>query len=382
MEEAPSEEEWTTPCRCSDAPEPLSAGLYNPGVVTTGGAGAGHSRTQVDRAGEVLRADSAAPADRARARAIVSDWRAQHRTPLVDIRTLLYQRMRRAAADGFVAQRLKRLSSVEAKLRRFPNMRLSRMQDIGGCRAVVSSVGEVEALDRICRQGKQAHELSAARDYLTKPKEDGYRGAHLVYRFRSQTAERSVWNGLRIEIQIRSLLQHAWATAVETVDVLRETRLKVGGPGNGDWKRFFALMGTVHAFEEGLAPVPETPVALAAVRSEVRELADRLGARDVLIGLAGIIGEVAKGSGWALLRLDASARRTTGRRYPASRFEEARREYLRLEEENEGDPAVQVCLVSTDSAETLRRAYPNYFLDVRLFVESLRLFLGMSSPSE
>ena len=219
-------------------------------------------------------------------------------------------------------------------------------------------------------------------DYLTKPKEDGYRGVHLVYRFRSQTAERSVWNGLRIEIQIRSLLQHAWATAVETVDVLRETRLKVGGPGNGDWKRFFALMGTVHAFEEGLAPVPETPVALAAVRSEVRELADRLGARDVLIGLAGIIGEVAKGSGWALLRLDASARQVTGRRYSTSRFEQAQRDYLRLEEEHEGNPAIQVCLVSTDSAETLRRAYPNYFLDVRLFVESLRLFLGTSSPSE
>ena len=328
-----------------------------------------------------MRADSAAPADRARARAIVGDWRAQHRTPLVDVRTLLYQRMRRAAADGFVAQRLKRLSSVEAKLRRFPNMRLSRMQDIGGCRAVVSSVGEVEALDRLCREGRQAHELSAARDYLTKPKEDGYRGVHLVYRFRSPTAERSVWNGLRIEIQIRSVLQHAWATAVETVDVLRETRLKVGGPGNGDWKRFFALMGTVHAFEEGLAPVPETPVALAAVRSEVRELADRLGARDVLIGLAGIIEEVAKGSGWALLRLDASARQVTGWRYSTSRFEQAQRDYLRLEEENEGNPAIQVCFVSTDSAETLRRAYPNYFLDVRLFVESLRLFLG-SSPSE
>lgn len=140
-------------------------------------------------------------------------------------------------------------------------------------------------------------------------------------------------------------------------------------------------MATVHAREEGLPPVPETPPTLAAVRSEARELADRLGVRQVLAGVAGAVGEVAKGSGWALLRLDASARRLTGWRYAASRFAVAQREYLRLEEESEDDPGVQVCLVSTDSAETLRRAYPNYCLDARRFVESLRAFLGSSPPS-
>lgn len=336
----------------------------------------------MDRAGEVLRSESASPSERARARVIYGEWRARHRVPLVGLRGLLRERMRRAAADGFGAQRLKRLWSVEAKLRRFPDLRLSRMQDIGGRRVVVSSAAEVAALDRLCREGGQVHELSGARDYLTKPKEDGYRGAHLVYRFRSETPDRSAANGLRIEVQIRSALQHAWATAVETVDVLRQTRLKIGGPGNDDWKRFFALMGTVHAREEGLPPVPGTPEALAAVSSEVRELADRLGAPEVLTGLAGTVEEVAKASGWALLRLDASARRTTARCYSSNRFEEAQREYLRLEEENEGDPAIQVCLVSTDSVETLRRAYPNYFLDARLFVESLRSFLGSSSPSD
>ena len=351
-------------------------------MVTADGAGSGYGRAQVDRAGEILRSESAAPSERTRARVIYGEWRARHRGPLAAVRRLLGERRRRAAADGFGAQRLKRLRSVEAKLRRFPGLRLSRMQDIGGCRVVVSSAAEAAALDRLCREGGPAHELSGSRDYLTKPKEDGYRGVHLVYRFRSETPERSAANGLRIEVQIRSALQHAWATAVETVDALRETRLKIGGPGNDDWKRFFALMGTVHAREEGLPPVPGTPAALAAVRSEVRELADRLGAPEVLTGLAATVEEAAKASGWALLRLDASARRTTARRYSTNRFEEAQREYLRLEDEYEDDPAVQVCLVSTDSVDTLRRAYPNYFLDARLFVESLRSFLGSSSPSE
>lgn len=193
------------------------AGLYNRGVLPAGGAGAAFSRAQVDFAGEVLRSDSAAPSDRARARVIYGEWRARHGAPLAALHRLLRGRMRGAAVNGFAAQRLKRLWSVEAKLRRFPNLPLSRMQDIGGCRAVVSSASEVEALARLCREGRQARELSGARDYLTKPKEDGYRGVHLVYRFRSGSPDLRDRNGMRIEIQVRSALQHAWATAVETV---------------------------------------------------------------------------------------------------------------------------------------------------------------------
>lgn len=341
-------------------------------------AGAGYSRGQVDRAGATLKDESASAPDRAKARQVVGWWRGRHRIPLVAVRTLLYQRMRRVAADGFVAQRLKRLPSVEAKLRRFPGMSLSRMQDLGGCRAVVPSVGEVDELHRRCREGRQAHEVSGARDYLEEPKPDGYRSVHLVYRYRSESPARSGWNGLRIEIQIRSQLQHAWATAVETVDVLRETRLKIGGAGNGDWKRFFALMGTVHAIEEGLPTVDGTPKALAEVRDEVRDLAHRLEAGSALGGLAISIDQASKGSGWTLIRLAASERRIYFQDYAEKQFDRAQKDYLRLEERYEGDPAVQVCLVEAGSAETLQRAYPNYFLDVGLFVDSLRLFLGES----
>ena len=282
--------------------------------------------------------------------------------------------MGRVASGGFV-RRLKRLFSVEAKLRRIPKMQISRMQDIGGCRAVVPSVDSVVALQRLCRSGRQAHELARENDYLAEPKPDGYRSVHLVYRYRSGSSANSALNGLRIEIQIRSLPQHAWATAVETVDVLRETRLKIGGAGNGDWKRFFALMGSVNAIDEGCPTVRDTPGTLAEIRSEVRELANQLHAGNVLVGMALSIEQVAKGTGWVLMTLDAAARRIDTRRYPPRRLEEAQAEYLRLEEEHEGKPAVQVCLVSTDSAETLRRAYPAYFLDVEVFVETMRAFL-------
>lgn len=200
-----------------------------------------------------------------------------------------------------------------------------------------------------------------------------------MYRYKSRSEKNSVWNGREIEIQIRSRLQHAWATALETVDVLQKTGLKVGGRGNRDWKRFFALMGTVHAIEEKRVTVPGTPTTLAEIRSEVSELAKRLGAGDVLGGLVPATASLVKGKGWALLSLDADARKIRVQRY--SSIDLAQQEYLRLEEENADNVSVQVCLVSTNSAATLRRAYPNYFLDVRPFVESLRSFLGSSPQS-
>ncbi len=64
------------------------------------------------------------------------------------------------------------------------------------------------------------------------------------------------------------------------------------------------------------------------------------------------------------------------RSYGYRRFPEAQAEYLRLEAEHEGEPGFQACLVSADSAKALRRAYPNYFLDISAFADSLNLFLG------
>ena len=343
-------------------------------------AGAGYSRRQVDRAGALLKDEAAPAAGRAQARPIFGWWRGRHRFPLLEVRGLVEQRMQLLTTGGFVALRLKRLPSVEAKLRRFPAMQLSRMQDLGGCRAVVPSVREVDALAALCRD-IGPHRRLRENDYLEEPKRDGYRGVHLVWGYRTEAPEPGHRDGLRIEIQIRSRLQHAWATAVETVDVLRETRLKIGGSGNGDWQRFFALMGTVHALEEECPIVPGTPAARAELRSELHNLVARLDARRVFAGLAVEIDAAAEGevAGWTLMTLDASARRLALRRYPVDRVEEAQQEYLHLEERHDGDPAVQVCLVSTDSTDTLRRAYPNYFLDVGLFADSLRRFLGDSA---
>jgi hypothetical protein len=67
-----------------------------------------------------------------------------------------------------------------------------------------------------------------------------------------------VYNGLKVEIQIRTTLQHVWATAVETVGTFIQQALK-SSQGEAEWLRFFALMATHMALREGRQPVPGTP---------------------------------------------------------------------------------------------------------------------------
>ena len=342
-------------------------------------------RAEVDAAGKVLAetagADTNSTPARRRARQIVADWRASYGFPLVTLRTLLQERARRVNPEALVAQRLKRLASVEAKLRRFPKMKVSGMQDLGGCRAVLPSVRAVSELVESYRTGREEHEFVKESDYIGQPKSNGYRSLHRVYRYRSRASRNAAWDGHRIEVQIRSRLQHAWATAVETVDAIKGTQLKTSGPGNDGWDRFFTLMGSVLAIEEGCPLVPGTPSARSELRDEVRDLVRVLDVDGSLFGLGVAIQRVPlpADAAWFLMMVDAANRRVFVQSYDARRFPAAQAEYLRLEAEHEGKPGFQACLLSTDSAKTLRRAYPNYFLDVSAFAESLNLFLGTRS---
>ena len=83
------------------------------------------------------------------AREIVENWRASHAYPMLIMRNNLSNRVRKIDNKAIVAQRLKRFTSIVSKLEREPDMKLSQMQDIGGCRAIVSTVEQVDDLVRI-----------------------------------------------------------------------------------------------------------------------------------------------------------------------------------------------------------------------------------------
>jgi ppGpp synthetase/RelA/SpoT-type nucleotidyltranferase len=107
---------------------------------------------------------------------VVKNWRACHGLPLNVIQAGLRQRIRRIEQNVVVAQRLKRFSSIMNKLTRESDVKLSQMQDLGGCRAILSNVSAVNDLYRKYQQPEQTlYEEGSLKcyDYITDPKEDG-----------------------------------------------------------------------------------------------------------------------------------------------------------------------------------------------------------------
>jgi hypothetical protein len=82
---------------------------------------------------------------------IVNNWRSSHSFPLNIFTVGLKRRAKGIDAQCIIAQRIKRMSSIELKLRRFPTMTKAQMQDLGGCRAVMSSVPAVNRLVKAYR---------------------------------------------------------------------------------------------------------------------------------------------------------------------------------------------------------------------------------------
>jgi len=112
-----------------------------------------------------------------------------------------------ARIDAKISQRLKRVPRIVSKLTRYPRSRLTQMQDIGGCRAVVSGLADLMRLrERV--DAAWAPDIVRTDDYVTNPKSSGYRAIHVVVRRDDHL----------IEVQLRTTLQNVWATTVEETE--------------------------------------------------------------------------------------------------------------------------------------------------------------------
>jgi len=261
-------------------------------------------------------------------------------------------------------------------------MKLSQMQDIGGCRAILPTVPHADRLVALYKQGaaknpRGRHELVHEDDYIAKPKEDGYRGVHLVYRYHTTSKKHLAFNDLKVEIQIRSRLQHAWATAVETVDTFSGQALK-SDRGEKDWARFFALMGSAIAIKEHRPIVPDTPLDPRAMTEEIRDLEKKLQVGQTLeawrFSMKELSGPAERKTGayFYLLYLYAKGRSLEVRRFSPHDLIKAQEAYANAEKRLESEPGAQAVLVSVEELSLLRRAYPNYFLDTRAFLNEVR----------
>jgi len=309
---------------------------------------------------------------------VAQNWRTSHALPLNVFQAGLRQRAKRVEEKILVAQRLKRFSSMMNKLVREPNMKLSQMQDLGGCRAIMSSVEAVDKLYELYRGREPLGESEATikcYDYIRHPKSDGYRGIHIVGRYVARQENREPWNGQRIEIQLRSRVQHAFATTVETVTTFTRMPLKFGA-GPAEWRRFFSLMGSALALREGTEPVEGTPRDTGELIGELREATKALKVRQRLRGWTNALQRLprrnVKRFKWLLLVLDTTANTIDVTGY--ENRQEASRKIAEIEKLKRED--LDAVLVWVRSITDLRAAYPNYYADTGEFINALNVALA------
>ena len=338
------------------------------------------SRGEVDRAGRLLARNGVAadPLVIGHALDVINNWRSSHSFPLNTFQMTLRNRAASICEQPIVARRLKRVPSIFAKLRRFPTMKLSQMQDIGGARAVLPSLAEVDALRDLYRH-RTKHGFAGEKDYVRNPKTSGYRSIHLVYRYRSDRTE--TYNGLHIELQLRTRRQHAWATAVETVGTFLGQSLK-SSEGREDWLRFFELVGSGFAVAEGASADPNVPAAPTGLMDEIRDAAMRLQVKQKLDAFRRVLvvterhRQEMRGRNYLLLLVLRPEHESLEiRTYRGSSILDATEDYL-TEEKRLAGTAGDTVLVASDSLDSLRQAFPNYFFDTRTFFEELDQLLA------
>jgi hypothetical protein len=327
-----------------------------------------YSKTQVDKAGKSLSKTSKQDKILDDAISIINNWRAAHAYPLHVVYVHLRKMAGRSSKKPVVAERLKRLDSIVNKLMRHEGMMLSRMQDIGGCRVILPSIDNVNTFTQQFMKSRIRHKLIKKDDYIAEPKESGYRGVHLIYKYHSNSDSKKMYNEkMFVEIQFRTKLQHLWATAVETMGLFSKQALK-SGEGDDKVKYFFALVSSLFAIIENSPIVPNTFDNREDIISAIRAANDEGHYLGFLSGIRVVVSHESKKlkkDGYYLLILDYRERKLKILFYDKSRIEDANKKYNSIEK---NEKYIDAVLVGVDSFKELCAAYPNYFSDIGEFI--------------
>lgn len=318
----------------------------------------GGSRSRVNRAGANVRSGNPTPEDLQ----AIDEWRAAHRAVLNTFQAVL--RTRTKGQKITVAQRHKRKKTIFDKLTRLPKMELARMDDVAGCRLIFSGLDQLNSFRREFHGARFNHKRRNDIDkynYIKSPKITGYRGIHDVYEYDVNSLVGKDLKGLFLEIQYRTLVQHAWSTAVEVIGFITESQPKFQ---KGDLRyqdaMSFASEILARAYEKSVGPYPD--LENAELVSRFLKLDQELNLLTTLRGLNSANKAVSENRNTILVfSLTGELEIKTYRDAP-----EALRALFELEKQL---PDQDIVLVRADSSEDVRLAFRNYFSDAREFIK-------------
>lgn len=192
------------------------------------------SKADIDRLGDKIRLEKNAVSEETLND--LQNYRTSHREILSQSFTFLCDISRKIHPSTIVTYRIKRFESIIGKLNRYPDMRFSRMWDIGGCRCITRNNYDVYKIKGIILNDAD-FEIVKEYDYIKQPQKDGYKSLHLFIKRKA--------NDKIIELQLRNQVDHNWATLVEITDLLFDSKLKEFGE-NKDLLKFHLLLSNIN----------------------------------------------------------------------------------------------------------------------------------------
>jgi putative GTP pyrophosphokinase len=332
------------------------------------------SKNQIRKAGKIFKSITTPTLEEIEfARTTLTYWRSAHGKVIEKFQDCLIQKSIEIDSKAIIAKRLKRTPSIVRKLRRLNHIQLSTMQDIAGMRVIVKSMPKLRKLIKALKSTSFEQELKNEDDYINEPKKSGYRGIHLIFKYNNK--DEPELDGLLVEVQIRTEIQHAWATAVETMGTYLNTQLKFD-EGKQKWLKYFALTSSAFSYIEKTNPVPNylDLTELETYKKTLYEfnynlIKEKLGAfseiSDIICDKEELNGK------YNLVLLNIKDKKVSINVFEPSDLDLANEDYTELEKKYSENDNFQVALVSTENILELRDAYPNYFLDTNMFIKKM-----------
>lgn len=338
------------------------------------------SKKQIRKAGDYFRTGDWSDINQAiNALNILSVWRSAHAAHLAIFNSYIRIKLRNNNYEHeIIGQRLKRFPSIIDKLDRYQDMSLDRMQDIAGIRVVLKNIEEVYDFHKKVLSSHGYRKLEKVNDYIEHPKKDGYRSVHSIFRCYSKTCPQL--DGLRVELQIRTSLQHIWGTAVETLGILTSSSIKTGR-GSKDDEQYFKLISALFSMEENTPVLDEyKDNTREEIIEELKELDNRIHATITLEAAAKSAVKIITSSkgkaAYHLIELNTKESTVSITPFTKEQVEMAESLYKTQEQETRFNPNISVVLVSVGNVKEVKKAYPNFFLDTSTFITKVKSYLS------
>lgn len=331
---------------------------------------------------------------------IVTYWRNAHVQPLKQAEQLLLKYIFKIDKHAFLAKRLKRFDSIRKKLNYAKQknkqiMQLTNIQDIGGLRVVVSDLNKLKNIQKVLMNEICFYEnekLIKYDNYISNPKINGYRGVHLIAKFNNEYSDKR-----KIEIQLRTRLQHSWATSLEIIDLFTQQNLK-SDDGDQNYLDFFKYVSNQFSIIEDSEFFIKNDMQQLTKQYFERVLKDHLlvrecsWIRDFLAQsdqfhntieknfidyrnlLQSVENNISKSKqGYVLLRLNTVKGTVDLEFFKPAEYIQAMDRYASYEKILLENKSWVIALVATNALGGIKQAYPNYFADSQLFLNYLGL---------